>query len=147
MLQKYLTEDFIQIFPNASDWRDAVSKSCQPLLDHQTIEPSYIKAIFRSHEKLGPYYVVGPGIAMPHARSEDGVNKLSIALTVIKSGVAFHSKENDPVKILLTLAATSSNSHINVIQHLAELFMNENDIKHICSADNTKQILDIIKKY
>ncbi len=104
-------------------------------------------AIYRSHEELGPYYVVGPGMAMPHARPEDGVNRLSLAITVIQNGVNFDSEGNDPVKMLVTLAATDSNSHVDAISKLAELFMNEEHVEAICTAQNTQDVLAIIEKY
>ena len=74
------------------------------LLANGTIEPSYVAALFRSHEELGPYYVLGPGLAMPHARPEDGVNRLGLGLTVLKTGVNFGSEGNDPIQLLITLA-------------------------------------------
>ncbi|MGL6170641.1 MAG: PTS sugar transporter subunit IIA, partial [Vibrio sp.] len=105
MLRELITREVIRIYPSASDWRDAVQKSCQALIDNGAVEPRYVDAIFRSHQEIGPYYVVGPGMAMPHARPEDGVNRLSLAITVIQQGVNFNSDGNDPVKMLVTLAA------------------------------------------
>ncbi|WP_329799188.1 PTS sugar transporter subunit IIA, partial [Escherichia coli] len=107
------------------DWREAVAISCRPLIENGSIEPRYVDAIYRSHDTIGPYYVVGPGIAMPHARPEEGANKLSLALTLIPSGVNFDADENDPVKLLIVLAATDSTSHIEAISQLAKLFDNE----------------------
>ncbi|MDW2020079.1 PTS sugar transporter subunit IIA, partial [Vibrio sp. 704] len=115
MLRELITSDVIRIHSDATDWKDAISKSCEALIENGAIEPSYVEAIYRSHEELGPYYVVGPGMAMPHARPEDGVNRLSLAITVIQNGVNFNSEENDPVKMLVTLAATDSNSHVDAI--------------------------------
>ncbi|MCV5688427.1 PTS sugar transporter subunit IIA, partial [Escherichia coli] len=98
MLRELITSDVIRIHSDATDWKDAISKSCEALIENGAIEPSYVEAIYLSHEELGPYYVVGPGMAMPHARPEDGVNRLSLAITVIQNGVNFNSEENDPVK-------------------------------------------------
>lgn len=147
MLKQLLAADMIQIIEYCHDWREAVSLSCQPLLDKGIVEKRYVDAIYRSHEAIGPYYVVGPGIAMPHARPEDGANKLGLALTLIKSGVTFHSEGNDPVKLLVVLAAPDSNSHIEVISQLAELLDNQKDIDNILCAVNTKQILSVIDNY
>ena len=147
MLNKLLTADVIRIHSSALDWQDAITKSCQPLIDNGAIEPSYVDAIFRSHKELGPYYVLGPGIAMPHARPEDGVNQLAISLVVISDGVNFSSEGNDPVKMLITLAATDSNSHVEAISKLAELFMNQDDVDAICAAKSVDDISKIIKKY
>lgn len=147
MLRELITSDVIRIYPEATDWKDAIHKSCEALLESKAIEPSYVDAICRSHEEIGPYYVVGPGMAMPHARPEDGVNRLSLAITVIQNGVTFKAEENDPVKMLVTLAATDSNSHVEAIAQLAELFMNEEHVAQICNAKNKDEVLDVIGKY
>ncbi|HHX8509357.1 TPA: PTS sugar transporter subunit IIA [Vibrio diabolicus] len=147
MLRELITSDVIRIHSDATDWKDAISTSCEALIENGAIEPSYVEAIYRSHEELGPYYVVGPGMAMPHARPEDGVNRLSLAITVIQNGVNFNSEENDPVKMLVTLAATDSNSHVDAISKLAELFMNEEHVEAICNAQSKEDVLAIIDKY
>ncbi|EGR1859343.1 PTS sugar transporter subunit IIA [Vibrio cholerae] len=147
MLSELITSDVIRIYPNAADWKDAVQKSCQALIDNGAVEPRYVDAIFRSHEELGPYYVVGPSMAMPHARPEDGVNRLSLAITVIQQGVHFNSEGNDPVKMLVTLAATDSESHVGAIAQLAELFMNEEHVEQICHAQTIEDVLAVIKNY
>ncbi len=147
MLKKLLTAEVVQIVEQAKDWRDAIAISCQPLIDNGSIEPRYVEAIYRSHEAIGPYYVVGPGIAMPHARPEEGANKLSLALTVIPSGVNFDADENDPVKLLIVLAATDSTSHIEIISQLAQLFDNEQDTQALLQATTVPEILSVISRY
>jgi len=147
MLKNLLTAEVVQIVEQAKDWRDAIALSCQPLIENGSIEPRYVEAIYRSHEAIGPYYVVGPGIAMPHARPEEGANKLSLALTVIPSGVNFDADENDPVKLLIVLAATDSTSHIEIISQLAQLFDNEQDTQALLQATTVPEILSVIARY
>lgn len=147
MLTTLLTPNVIQIVESADNWREAIYIACEPLIKNQSIEQPYVDAIIRSHEKIGPYYVLGPGIAMPHARPEDGVNQLSLGLTVIKQGVEFGSDGNDPIKLLIVLAATDSNSHIGAIAKLAELFDNQKDIDSIMQSENVDDILKIIARY
>ncbi|WP_429092787.1 PTS sugar transporter subunit IIA [Aeromonas rivipollensis] len=147
MLTQLLTEEVISIETGARDWRHAIELATTPLLANGTIEPSYVAALFRSHEELGPYYVLGPGLAMPHARPEDGVNRLGLALTVLKTGVNFDSEGNDPVRLLITLAASDGNAHVETIARLAELFMNEEDVAAIMAADTKDNILRILARY
>ncbi len=125
----------------------AIAIACQPLVENGAISSRYIDAIYRSHEAIGPYYVVGPGIAMPHARPEEGVNKLALALTVISNGVGFGSAENDPIKLLIVLAATDSHSHIEVIAQLAKLFDNQQDVALLMSAKSKEEILAVVNQY
>ncbi|CNE26312.1 phosphotransferase enzyme II%2C A component [Yersinia rohdei] len=147
MLKTLLTPDVIQVVHQAKDWRDAIAISCKPLIDNGSVEPRYVEAIYRSHEAIGPYYVVGPGIAMPHARPEEGANKLALALTVITEGVTFNVEGNDPVKLLIVLAATDSTSHIEAISQLAQLFDNDNDVTALLNAKTQQDILSVIARY
>lgn len=147
MLKRLLTQDVIQVIPDIENWREAIAVACQPLVENGVISSRYIDAIYRSHEAIGPYYVVGPGIAMPHARPEEGVNKLALALTVISNGVGFGSAENDPIKLLIVLAATDSHSHIEVIAQLAELFDNQQDVALLMSAKSKEEILAVVNQY
>ena len=69
------------------------------------------------------------------------------ALTVLKEGVNFGSEGNDPVRLLVTLAASDSNSHVETIAQLAELFMNEEDVAAIMAATSKDDILRILARY
>ena len=147
MLKTLLTPDVVQVIPQVKDWREAIKIACQPLIDKGCIEPRYVDAIYKSHEQIGPYYVLGPGIAMPHARPEEGVNQLSLALTIIEKGVEFGADENDPVKLLIVLAATDNDSHINAIVKLAELFDNQDDLDTLLQAKSKAEVLAVINHY
>ncbi|EPU4003132.1 PTS sugar transporter subunit IIA [Proteus mirabilis] len=147
MLKTLLTPDVVQVIPQVKDWREAIKIACQPLIDKGCIEPRYVDAIYKSHEQIGPYYALGPGIAMPHARPEEGVNQLSLALTIIEKGVEFGANENDPVKLLIVLAATDNDSHINAIVKLAELFDNQDDIDTLLQAKSKAEVLAVINHY
>lgn len=147
MLKTLLTPDVVQVIPQVKDWREAIKIACQPLIDKGCIEPRYVDAIYKSHEQIGPYYVLGPGIAMPHARPEEGVNQLSLALTIIEKGVEFGADENDPVKLLIVLAATDNDSHINAIVKLAEFFDNQDDIDTLLQAKSKAEVLAVINHY
>lgn len=147
MLTDLLTPDVIRIHSDCKDWRHAVALACEPLLTNGSIEPGYVEAIYCSHEAIGPYYVVGPGIAMPHARPEDGANRLAMSLTVIEQGVNFNSDGNDPVKLLIVLAATDSHSHIEAIAQLAALFDCEEDTASLMAAKEINTIQSVISRY
>ncbi len=125
----------------------ALDLTCSTLLANGKIEASYVDAIKATHKKIGPYYVLAPKIAMPHARPEDGVNEAGLQLTVFKNGVDLGSADNGDVYFSITLAAMDSDSHINTIMKLAELFQNDDDIEKIIATDNQAEIIEILKKY
>ncbi|MES4613701.1 MAG: PTS sugar transporter subunit IIA [Ewingella sp.] len=147
MLNDWLTPDTIHIRHDITDWRDAVKASAEPLLANGTITADYVEAIFAQHEKLGPYYVLAPGIAMPHARPEEGAKGLGLSLLTLPHGVKFNSEDNDPVYSVVMLAAPDKHSHIELISELAELFSSEDEMQKIFAAKDIKTIQDIISKF
>ena len=99
MITTWLPTENIQIVDSVSDWKQAITLSAQPLLAKKAITEDYIQAIFNSHHELGPYYVLAPGLAMPHARPEQGGLKMALSLLHIKQGVSFDAEENDPIYV------------------------------------------------
>jgi len=147
MLAKWLTDDRINIVEQVEDWRAAVQLSAAPLLAAGAITPSYVEAIFASHEKLGPYYVIAPGLAMPHARPEEGVITPGLSLLHVKQGVHFDAEENDPVFVIVMLCAINGEEHLEMISHLAELFSDEDDFQALIKADTYPALNALIQKY
>ena len=144
MISTWLTEKKIQIVDSVSDWRQAVTISAEPLLADESINEHYIEAIFRSHEELGPYYVLAPGLAMPHARPEQGAKKNGLSLLHIKEGVSFDADENDPIYVVIMLCAVSGDEHIRMITALAEIFCNEARLESLLNASTIEEINSVI---
>lgn len=147
MLNDWLNADHIQLCDHVADWQEAVTLSAQPLLKREAITHDYLEAIFRQHQTLGPYFVLAPGIAMPHARPEEGAKALGLSLLKINQGVHFHSEDNDPVFILVMLSAPDSSSHIEIISQLAELFADSEAMEQLFLAQTKRQIEDVIANY
>lgn len=144
MISTWLTEKKIQIVDSVSDWKQAITISAQPLLVDESINENYVEAIFRSHEELGPYYVLAPGLAMPHARPEQGAKKNGLSLLHIKEGVSFDADENDPIFVVIVLCAVSGDEHIRMITALAEIFCDEACLDGLLKASTKEKINNII---
>lgn len=125
----------------------ALDITCSALIKQGKVDQGYLDAIKAKHEEIGPYYVLAPKIAMPHARPEDGVNEASLQVTVFKNGVDLESEDNGDVYFSVTLAAMDSDSHIQTIVALSDLFQNDADIDAIIAADSEADIAAILKKY
>ncbi len=136
MLSDYLTDKHIQLYDEVTDWKQALEIAGKPLLDEGVITRRYIDEIIAEHARTGPYYVLAPGVAMPHSRPENGSNGIGLSLLVIRQGVSFGSIDNDPVRVIFFLAAKDSDSHISLISSLAELLDDEENIAQIATGDS-----------
>ncbi|MCE9980644.1 PTS sugar transporter subunit IIA [Leclercia adecarboxylata] len=145
MITTWLPAENIQIVDSVSDWKQAIRLSAQPLLAKETMTEAYIDAIFNSHQELGPYYVLAPGLAMPHARPEQGAIKNGLSLLHIKQGVSFDAEENDPIYVVIMLCALSGNEHINMITALADIFSDDERLSALLKASSIEEIQGVIK--
>lgn len=144
MLSRWLNEDTVQVAETAEDWQAALKVCAQPLLQQGVINQAYLLAIIASHQQLGPYYVLAPGLAMPHARPEDGAKALGLSLLKLRQGISFASAENDPVDLIILLSAPDRHRHIKLIAALAELFSDEEKMAQLHRSENKEEVLRII---
>ncbi|HFK4065927.1 PTS sugar transporter subunit IIA [Kluyvera ascorbata] len=144
MITTWLPAENIQIVDSVNDWKQAITLSAQPLLAKGAITEDYINAIFNSHQELGPYYVLAPGLAMPHARPEQGAIKNGLSLLHIKQGVSFDAEENDPIYVVIMLCALSGEEHINMITALAEIFSDDERLAALLEASSMEAIQSVI---
>lgn len=147
MLSQWIHDGTILLEESVADWKQAVELCARPLLDNGTITPDYVTAIIAQHQKLGPYYVLAPGLAMPHARPEEGARGMGLSLLKLKQGVSFGAGEFDPIDVIVMLAAPDSHSHIEMISALAELFSSEDDLLQLHQAKSQEEIKTIISRF
>lgn len=147
MLSDWINESNIQIIPKTDDWKSAVAFAVQPLIDSGAAESRYLQAIYDMHREIGPYYVLGEGIAMPHARPEEGVIRTALLLVIVSEGVEFGSEDNDPVYVIFALAAVDSHSHIEMIASLSHLFCDDEAGKRLKESKNKQEALEIIRQF
>lgn len=147
MLSDLLTREMIRIDVEAKDWEEAIREGTKVLRQNNYVEDCYEEAIINNIKSMGPYMVVAPGIVLSHARPENGVNKLSMSLTLLKNPVVFGHETNDPVKLVITVAAIDNETHLKALSQLMELMMNEEDMKKIFNANNKDEIVKIVNKY
>jgi mannitol/fructose-specific phosphotransferase system IIA component (Ntr-type) len=130
MLEAYLTADVIKLNLEVEDWEGAVRAGGQLLLEANKCTPAYIDAMVCTVKEMGPYMVLAPGLALAHARPEDGVKDVGLSLVTLKTPVNFGSAANDPVELVISFCAVNRESHVDVLKELA-LFLRDEDHQHL----------------
>lgn len=145
-LKQVLTDNkSIRLGLSAETWQEAVKLAVEPLIESGAVQPQYYDAIVESTEEYGPYYILMPGMAMPHARPEAGVNRDAFSLITLTEPVTF--SDGKEVSVLLSLAATSSKIHTSVaIPQIIALFELENSIERIKTCKSDEEVLALIEE-
>lgn len=137
----------IQLQADAGGWQEAVKLGVDLLVAADVVEPRYYQAILDGVARFGPYFVIAPGLAMPHGRPEEGVKKNGFALVTLKTPLVFNHEENDPVDILITLAAVDARSHQEEgIMQIVNLFEDEANFDRLRACRSAQEVVDLIDK-
>jgi PTS system ascorbate-specific IIA component len=103
------------------DWEEAIRASGRLLEATGVAEPAYTESMVDSVHKNGPYIVVAPGFAFAHARPSEAVLRTGMSWVRLAEPVEFGHKSNDPVTLVVALAAKDSDMHQAAMASLARL--------------------------
>jgi mannitol operon transcriptional antiterminator len=147
MLKNLLTPGRIQLAERAENWVEAIWLASDPLLQEGCIETSYVDAMIQNVNKLGPYIVVAPYVAIPHARPSDGVNRLSMSLLKLEEPVYFSEKEQHKVKLIIVLASEDNMEHLQSLSELCTMLSIPGNLEKFIEVRSREEILSMIGMY
>lgn len=140
LLQDLLSEDNVSFRYPAKTWEDVIRHGGQLMVDAGFTDPTYTEAMIDVVRDMGPYIVLAPGLAMPHARPEMGAKQVGAALVTLEKPIDFGSPENDPVSVAIFLCAPNKDEHIQLLTDIATLFEDE---EFLDAAVNFESIEDV----
>jgi mannitol/fructose-specific phosphotransferase system IIA component (Ntr-type) len=146
-LKDVIKPEVIKLKENAKDCFDAIKISGKILAEQGIVEDKYIDAMIRTFQEFGSYIVIAPGVAIPHARPEDGAKRVGLAIVTFKDPIKFGNPENDPVKICIAFASPNKTQHVKILAAIAKLLQHKEDIDAIANAENPKEVIEILQKY
>lgn len=147
-VERLIESGTIAVGREAADWEESVRMGGKMMIDAGLASESYIEAIIDNHKTIGPYFIIAPGIAMPHAKPENGVLKTGYALVTLKTPVVFGDEENDPVDILIFAGAINREEHNQeAIPQIAELCDSEKYIEALRNAGSKAAVESVLKEF
>ncbi len=141
-INKLIRKEIVDVNVAVEDWQGAIRAAGKLMVEDGAVEERFSDAMIRVAKEFGPYIVVAPGIALPHARPEDGVIKPSIAIIRLSTPVNFGNEDNDPVYLVVALAAIDNEQHIDGLKQLAKVLGNKDKIVEIKAATTKEELLN-----
>jgi mannitol/fructose-specific phosphotransferase system IIA component (Ntr-type) len=145
LLIDLLKEETIQVREGFTDWKEAIKIAAEPLLIKGIVEASYVDAMIENIETLGPYVVIGPEVAIPHARPEKGVKKVGMSFLKLRKPVNFLNNEMYPVRLLFCIAAIDNTTHLKALSQLTTLLNERLDL--LKEMESIEEILNLFSQY
>ena len=145
LLNQALAEGSISVRATASNWKQAIELAGDALVTSKRTTTQYTEAMVQAFEELGPYMVIAPGIALAHARPSEAVLGTGLSLITLSEPVVFGSEANDPVRLVIGLAAVDHDSHIDLMAALSDLLMDVMKVNMLLQAENLEQVRTLLR--
>ena len=144
MLTDLITPQRIQCVKRVSDWRESLRLAARPLVQDKSIQESYVDAMVELVEKTGPYIVLAPGIALPHARPEAGANRLAMALLRVEEPVWFDREKY--ANLFFVLASADGKSHMNALIQISHIFSKDTVLESFLQAPDPEALWNLLRR-
>ena len=116
-------------------WEDAIHAAVRPMEDKGLVLPAYADSIIEHVGKYGNYIFMAPHICMPHCNAYSFVKKPGVSF--MKSNRPVIADKNEPemgAELFFAIAAQSEGEHIDEIQKVAELLINDEIVTALVNA-------------
>jgi PTS system ascorbate-specific IIA component len=140
VLLKALGQGSIKLQQPCLSWKESFEVAGAALVESNRTTAQYTQDMIQAFEDLGPYMVIAPGIALAHARPSSSVIETGLSLVTLATPIEFGSASNDPVSLVIGLAAVDHDSHIDLMAALSELLMSNESVNFLAQAVNESEV-------
>ena len=133
---------YAEIMDDASEYTEAIRRSCEILEQHGIVTQQYYQGILDSISRYGGYFYLGEGVCMPHAKPEDGVSTSGLCIVKLNAPVDFEGKK---VYIFFTLAARDESAHYSLMKRIAGVCSEKQSLKQMLGSRTREEMLEIME--
>jgi len=146
LLAGLLPRTSIEVGVSGGNWESAVLAANEILVRSGAVDPAYGDAMIEMIKSEGPYVVIAPGVALPHARPSALVHRTELSMLLLREPVTFGHPENDPVTMVVALAALDSSAHIQALAALAGSIADPARLAKILTASSALEVADLLEE-
>lgn len=143
-LADLLSEDAIALDLEVDDWQGAVRAAGALLEKTGVADATYTQSMIDNVVDNGPYIVIAPGFAFAHARPSEAVHRTGMSWVRLATPVEFGHKRNDPVTLVVALAAKDDKAHTRSMAELAKVLANKQIKQRLDTATTPAQVLEAL---
>ncbi len=141
----YIDEKMILFKQKCETAEEGIKAAGKVLFKQGYAEEKYIDSMVNNFIENGSYFVLTPGLAIPHGRPEDGVLKTGMSVVILKEAVEFGNRANDPVKVILGLAAKDNDEHLLFMSKLAKVLNKEDIVLKLAETETKEEVINLLK--
>lgn len=134
----------IAIKEGGVNWQDSIYLTGKCLIQNGSIQERYLDTIISQTMYYGPYMFITDEIMLAHAKPEDGVNKMDIAMAVCKEPVTF--PKGKMAKLIFILAAEDHEKHLKILNDILKIAENADGIERLARAGTCEAVLGELER-
>ncbi|VBB09717.1 phosphotransferase system eiib component type 2/3 [Lucifera butyrica] len=146
-LKDVLLPETVDLDARVGSWEEAIQTAGKLLMDTGSVEACYIDRMINGVKQIGPYIVVAPGIAMPHARPEDGVKRICLSLVRLSDPISFGNFKYDPVDLVLAFGVIDADAHFRIFTELWEIMSDSRAVEVLRTCKDKAEIFALLDRY
>lgn len=143
--QAFLPDTSFALDVPANDWRDAIRKAGDRLVASGFTTDAYTDQMIETVEKMGPYIVIAPGLALAHSRPSEAVLGTGLSWVRLSAPVEFGNKANDPVSLVIGLAGRDEQEHLQVMSAIAGALTDAKKTEQLAKAGTPDEVRAILE--
>ncbi|WP_314174070.1 PTS sugar transporter subunit IIA [Streptomyces winkii] len=143
-VSELLPSDAVRLDAVAGDWREAVRLAGELMARTGCGTAEYTAEMIRNVEENGPYIVIAPGFALAHARPSPAVVRTGMSWVRLAEPVEFGHESNDPVDLVVGLAAEDQSAHQAALAGLAKLLADPATVRSLKDAATPGELLAVL---
>ena len=123
-------------------WKASLYSVAAPLIERGSIYPNYPKHIIGRLTEAGPYMFVTKDLILAHARPENGVRHLDLAVGIAPEGIPFGHEKT--AKIVLMIAPEDQQKHMGILRDIRRLFAKKEQVEALTAASSPAEVCSIL---
>lgn len=139
-----LPDTAVVLSAHPSDWREAVRLAGDALTRSGSTTSDYTGEMLAAIDELGPYIVIAPGIAIAHSRPSPSVLRSGLSWVRLDEPVEFGHSRNDPVGLVIGLAARDHADHLEVMSAIAAALADQQASAALATAASADTVRDLL---
>lgn len=131
---------------HVTDWRGAIRAAGDLLVAAGVATDRYTDEMIAAVEEHGPYIVIAPGFALAHSRPSPAVLRTGLSWLSLAEPIEFGSAQNDPVRLVIGLAALDHDGHIQELAAIADLLQDQQSLQELLEATSPPGLRNLLAK-
>ena len=125
-------------------WERALYTTAAPLLIRGSMSEEYVECIIERLDEAGPYMFVTEDLILAHARPENGVKHLDLAIGIAPEGIAFECGKR--ARIIFLLVVEDQEKHMGILRDLRKSLTKKQQIDTLVDVNNSHEVCELLWK-